>query len=121
MEIVYTKHLVSASSTVDETRYMPTYRKLTLKRILLVPNETTAADGSNYLTLTVTNGSTTLATRTTESAALTAGTVEALTLVATVDLDFSDLGAIKIVKTHTGSGAVCDVEFAFEFDARRDA
>ena len=116
MEIVYTKHLVSASSTVDETRYMPTYRKLTL-----VPNATTAFNNSDFLTLTVTNGSTTLATRTTASAALTAGTVEALTLVATVDLDFSDLGAIKIVKSHTGSGAVCDVEFAFEFDARRDA
>lgn len=121
MEIVYTKHLVSGTAGTDETRYMPTYRKLTLKRILLVPNATTAADGSHYLTLTVTNGSTTLATRTTASAALTAGTVEALTLVATVDLDFSDLGAIKIVKTHTGSGAVCNVEFAFEFDARRDA
>ena len=119
MNVVYTKHLVSASSTVDETRYMPTYRKLTLQRILIVPNETTAADGSNYLTLTVTNGATSLAVRATNSSALTAGSVEALTLTASKALDFDDLGAIKIVKTHNGSGAVCDVEFAFEFAPAR--
>tara|TARA_R100000773_G_scaffold43113_1_gene41127 strand:- start:32 stop:394 length:363 start_codon:yes stop_codon:yes gene_type:complete len=119
MQKIYTKHLVASSASGDETRFMPIYRKLKLVDILVTPNATTAADGSNYAILTVLNGSTSLAVRNTQSAALTAGTAERLTLTSSVDLDFDDLESLKITKTHAGSGATVDVEFAFVFDLRR--
>tara|TARA_Y100000114_G_C11732088_1_gene314174 strand:+ start:256 stop:621 length:366 start_codon:yes stop_codon:yes gene_type:complete len=120
MQKILSKHLVASGASTDETRYMPIYRKLKLVEILLVPNATTGADGSNYAILTVSNGSTSLAVRNTASAALTAGTAESLTLTATKELDFDALESLKIVKSHAGSGATVDVEFLFVFDVARD-
>lgn len=120
MQKIYTKHLVASSATGDETRFMPIYRKLKLSEILVVPNATTAANGSNYAILTVLNGSTSLAVRNTASTALTAGTAESLTLTASKELDFDALESLKITKTHAGSGATVDVEFLFVFDVARD-
>jgi len=119
MQVVYTKQLISSAPTADETRHMPIYRKLKLVDIILTPNVTTAVDGTNYMILTVLNGSTTLAVRNNQSTALTAGTAERLTLTSSVDLDFDDLESLKITKTHAGTGDTCNVEFAFVFDLRR--
>ena len=119
MQVVYTKQLISSTPGTDETRHMPIYRKLKLVDIILTPNVTTAVDGTNYMILTVLNGSTTLAVRNNQSTALTAGTAERLSLVSSVDLDFDDLESLKITKTHAGTGDTCNVEFAFVFDLRR--
>ena len=120
MELIYTRHLVASGATVDETRYLPTYRKMRLTKVMLVPNSATSDDSSNYLTLSVKNGSTTLATRTTQSSALAAGVSETLTLSGGEALNYEDLGEIELKKTHSGTGATCDVEFLLVFEPARD-
>ena len=71
----------------------------------MVANVTFAADGSNYVTLSIKNGSDTLASRATDTDGLTAGASEALDLSGGEALDFDDLGEVdrfgKGGNTHT--------------------
>ena len=120
MQIAIPYHLELAAAAVG-TEYLPVYRKMTLKEVRLVANVTFAADGSNYVTLSIKKGSATLATRATDTDALTAGASEALTLSGGEDLDFSDLDEVTIDLAKNGTPTpVTDFVILFVFEPRRD-
>lgn len=120
MEIAIHYHLDLAAAAIG-TEYLPVYRKMTLKEVRLVANVTFAADGSNYITLSIKNGSNTLASRATDSTGLTAGVSEALTLSGGEALDFSDLGEVAIDLAKNGTPTpVTDFSLLFVFEPRRD-
>ena len=101
------------------THYLPTYRKMKLTQVRLVPLENSTANGSNYVTISVINGSTTLASRATDSDNLAVGVSESLSLSGGEALDFEDLGEIKFTAVHTGSGVAADVEILLVFEPAR--
>ena len=104
------------------THYLPTYRKMTLKEVRLVPLENSTAHAANYVTISIINGSTTLASRTTNSSggsSLAVGGSEALSLSGGESLDFEDLGEIKFTAVHNGGGVAADVEILLVFETAR--
>ena len=119
MEIVIPYHLDLAAATIG-TEYLPLYRKLRLTEVRLVANVTFAADVSHYITLSIKNGSDTIASRATNSLPLTAGVSESLTLSGGEALDFSSLGEITMDLAKTGTPVpVTDFVLLFVFEPRR--
>ena len=121
MELLLQQRLdFNAGSAV--THYLPTYRKMTLKEVRLVPLEDSAAHAANYVTISIINGSTTLASRTTNSSggsSLAVGVSESLSLSGGPALDFEDLGEIKFTAVHASSGVAADVEILLVFEPAR--
>tara|TARA_Y100000004_G_scaffold184490_1_gene233590 strand:+ start:1592 stop:1957 length:366 start_codon:yes stop_codon:yes gene_type:complete len=119
MEICIPYHLDLAAAAVG-SEYLPLYRKLTLKEVRLVANVTFAADASHYITLSIKNGSTTLASRATNSSGLTAGASEALTLSGGSALDFEDLEELEMNIAKNGTPVpVTDFTLLFVFEPAR--
>ena len=122
MELLLQQRLDIAASGSAITHYLPTYRKMTLKEVRLVPLETSTAHSSNYVTFTILNGSTTLASRTTNSSGgstLTVAVSESLALSGGPALDFEDLGEIKFTAVQNSSGVDADVEILLVFEPAR--
>jgi hypothetical protein len=85
-------------------------QKLKIMAVYFVPHATTAAHGTNYATLTLTVGGTSMATaRTTAADALTGGTVFEFTLTGTagtaLELSANCANMLKCAVTHSGTGA----------------
>ena len=94
---------------------------LTMKEVRLCAN-TIAANGTNYLTLSVQNraGTTTYATRATDSTGFAVGVVESLTLANADELDFAAGEAIKIRVGHANSGVAGQISVNVLCDLSRD-
>lgn len=124
MELLLQQRLDIAAGGSAITHYLPTYRRMTLKEVRLVPLETSTAHGSNHVTFVILNGSTTLASRTTNSTSggttLTVGVSESLALSGGAALDFEDLGEIKFTATQNASGVDADVEILLVFEPARE-
>ena len=122
MELLLQQRLDIAAGGSAITHYLPTYRKMTLKEVRLVPLETSTAHSSNHVTFVILNGSTTLASRTTNStggSTLTVGVSESLPLSGGAALDFEDLGEIKFTATQNSGGVDADVEILLVFEPAR--
>lgn len=82
--------------------------KWRLKAIGILANVTSAADGTNYITATVTNvAGTTMGSYTTASTAITAGTYRGFTLTASVNPEVDGDGAAEVITmavTKAGTG-----------------
>ena len=93
-----------------------------IKRIYVIPNVTVAAHASNYITLTVKKGSTTLVSRATTVAggALTAGTVVALTITGTGgDLERAAAGVFEVAVAKAGTGPAYDFDVVAVYEGVR--
>ena len=113
---------IDVASGGSVTHYLPTYRKMTLKEVRLVPLENSTAHAANYVTISIINGSTTLASRTTNSSggsSLAVGVSESLALSGGPALDFEDLGEIKFTAVQNASGVDADVEILLVFEPAR--
>jgi len=113
---------IDVASGGSVTHYLPTYRKMTLKEVRLVPLENSTAHAANYVTISIINGSTTLASRTTNSSggsSLAVGVSESLALSGGPALDFEDLGEIKFTAAQNASGVDADVEILLVFEPAR--
>ena len=113
---------IDVASGGSVTHYLPTYRKMTLKEVRLVPLENSTAHAANYVTISIINGSTTLASRTTNSSggsSLAVGVSESLALSGGEALDFEDLGEIKFTAAQNASGVDADVEILMVFEPAR--
>ena len=122
MELLLQQRLDISAGGSTITHYLPTYRRMTLKEVRLVPLETSTAHAANYVTFTILNGSTTLASRTTNSSGgstLTVGVSESLTLSGGAALDFEDLGEVKFTAAQNASGVDADVEILLVFEPAR--
>ena len=119
---IYKKISVSASGS-DTAEYIPTYRKMQLKEARLVADTAVTAHASNYLVITLVNGSTTLATRdfsTGSGSDMAAGTTEDLALSGGAGLDFEDLGELKLNYDQNGTGMAFDGGVLLVFEPARD-
>lgn len=90
-----------------------------LESASILPHNTSATDGSNYATVTLRNGSTSLGSTTTNSsggAALTAAQKTALTLSGGVSREFdsaptgANTEAANLLVAHTGTGVALDFD-----------
>ena len=118
---LYKKISVSASGS-DTAEFIPTYRKMVLKEVRLVADTAVTAHASNFLEITLVNGSTTLATRnfsTGSGSSMAAGTTEALALSGGSGLDFDNLGELKINYDQSNSGMAFDGGILLVFEPRR--
>ncbi|MEO1715763.1 MAG: hypothetical protein AAFR76_01515 [Planctomycetota bacterium] len=116
---------INDAQGVDEDRYItpchPDGGEWKLVKAVLVPNTTTAVNGTNYRTVTLKNGSAILGSLTTNSsggAAFTAATPSAFALSGGADLEFAaNEDPLHIESTHTGgTGAAVTgvVQLSFE-------
>lgn len=108
--------IVTAAGT-DETRYVgiPDAGEYRLESAIFTPSTTVAAHATNYLTVTLKNGSDTIGTLATSSTASTVGTIREVTLTAGV-LDFTGkTDDLEIGAVNSGTGAAHDGEWAFAF------
>jgi hypothetical protein len=92
-----------------------------LKAVSIVPNATSAANDTNYATLTHVVGSSTsvAASRATTVAggALTQGTAENVTLTGTqLQLEITQANAYSVRVAHAASGVAVDVSVTAEFE-----
>lgn len=94
-----------------------------LRSLAYIPNDTSAANDTNYATIRPYKGTGTgtplAAARPTTVAggALTAGTAEVLALTAVgADLEITQANPLTIQQTHTASGIATDLEVVAEFE-----
>lgn len=101
---------VEEAAGTDETLYagVPFAGEWKLTDAVFIPDTTTGADATDYVTLTVKQGSTTLASWSSAAAALTAGTAYPATLAGGAALEFGGNGAdvATIANANTGSTGV---------------
>lgn len=119
---------VIAAATTDEEVWIPmpagyvgSFRVIECGA---VPNSTSAANGTNYATLTFygNDGSTSLGTLTTASTALTAGTrrkINPTDATATFSSAATSINGVKVIKTHSGSGVAVDTQVYAVFEKLR--
>ena len=116
---------IAQATTGAHVFYAPVPYAVNLVSIKLVAGQELAAHGSNHLTITIAaaNGSTVLATRTTNSSGgstLAAGTVESLTIG---NFDSSGLAPDEAYKISTALGGTLanavDLNLVFELEAAR--
>jgi len=115
----YIKCLVSGTDSTD-TKYLfnPYGYKVAVEAVLLCPNTSVSTHASNYITgtLTANDGSTTLATHTTNSsggAAMTAGTSVAMTMGSDgvgKALEIPSGGKLTFAVTKSGTGPAYNYE-----------
>lgn len=79
-----------------------------IESIKLDPQATSAADGTNYATLTASIDGTSIGTRATSADPLTAGTAEYMTLSGTLVVPAG--GRLKIAKTYSGTGVAINTK-----------
>lgn len=103
--------LVAAGTAKRNGFEPPSGERWRVKSIQVLPEVTTAADGTNYVSLTAYAGSTALmSARTTASSALTQGTGEALTLTGGLgDCEVYAGKPFTLRAAHSGSGAAAEV------------
>lgn len=91
-----------------------------LVKATFMPSATTAANGTNYTTLSIKKGSTVLGSITTATVAATAGTARDIAITGNgKNAEFiGRTDAIIINKAETGSGAALDGEIILEFERR---
>ena len=93
-----------------------------IKRVYLVPNVSVTANDTNYITLTVKKGSTTLVTRTTTVAGLgmVAGTVESMPITgAGADLERAAAGVFAVAVAKAGTGPAYDFDVVVVYEGVR--
>lgn len=93
-----------------------------IKRIYLIPNVSVSAHDTNYITLTVKKGSTTLLSRATTVAggAMTAGTVIAATITGTGgDLERAAAGVFEVAVAKAGTGPAYDIDVVVVYEGVR--
>ena len=120
MPIILNAYLDIAAGTAHDC-FLVCPVGLTLKEVRLCAN-TIAANSTNYLTLSVQNraGTTTYATRATDSTGFAVGAVESLTLANADELDFAAGEAIKIRVGHANSGVAGQISVNVLCDLSRD-
>ena len=69
----------------------------------VLPNATLAASGTNYYTITIKQGSSTIGTMDSQSTAYTAGTARAFSLTKDVNAEFGGTDAFALAATLAGS------------------
>lgn len=91
--------------------------KVALTKVLMVPKTSVSTHASNYVTVTIKKGSTTLGSWTSNSSggsALTAGTPAEITLTGTgVDLEIASGAAFLVDVTKAGTGPAYDMNVLF--------
>ena len=126
MQTHWTFTRLDAGATADETRHVspPSPGPWRLERAHLLPNATSTEHADNYATITIKNGSDTLASRDTqegEGGTLTAATAAPLTLAGGKAREVTGItGAVEIEKTHAGTGVAVDVEVCCEWTKLRE-
>ena len=93
-----------------------------IKRVYFIPNVSVTADDTNYITLTVKKGSTTLVSRATTVAggAMTAGTVIAATITGTGgDLERAAAGVFEVAVAMAGTGPAYDIDVVVVYEGVR--
>ena len=93
-----------------------------IKRVYFIPNVSVTADDTNYITLTVKKGSTTLVSRATTVAggAMTAGTVIAATITGTGgDLERAAAGVFEVAVAKAGTGPAYDIDVVVVYEGVR--
>lgn len=111
----------NTNNTVYAAQPAPGEHKLVGLYFVPDSNGAVAIDGTNYLTVTVYQGSTALGTFTTFTGgtALVAGTAVPITLSGGTALEFGQGDILKIDSVKTGSGAVLKGEFTAAFELLR--
>lgn len=123
--ITLVQPLVKAAGTAGRVSFEPSgaiaSEKWKLLKIRVVPNETSAANGTNYGTLQAYVGASTVtATRTTAAAALTAGTGEDLAVTGTGSaIEVDETSELSIRLSHTGTGVAVDCSIIATFERLR--
>ena len=120
MELVIYKKLEVSASGSDSAEYIPMYRKMTLKEARLVADGAVTADGSNYVTIKLQNGSDDLGSRAFNADDMAAGAAESISLDGGEALDFSDLDELKVLFDQTGTGMAFNGGLVLVFEPRRD-
>jgi len=120
MELVIYKKLEVSASGSDSAEYIPMYRKMTLKEARLVADGAVTADGSNYVTIKLQNGSDDLGSRAFNADDMAAGAAESISLDGGEALDFSDLDELKVLFDQTGTGMAFNGGIVLVFEPRRD-
>jgi hypothetical protein len=111
-----TRTRATLAATTGDTLYIDTPRAGTwlLKSARLIGHDTTSADASNYRTIAVKNGATTLGTLDTSTTDITAGEVREFSLSGDAEFTGAQTGSstepASIVVTHAGTGAALDAE-----------
>lgn len=93
-----------------------------IKRIYFIPNVSVSAHDTNYITLTVKRGATTLVSRATTVAggAMTAGTVIAATITGTGgDLERAAAGVFEVAVAKAGTGPAYDIDVVVVYEGVR--
>jgi hypothetical protein len=124
MMIEFTDRVKCVGSNTTDLEYAinASLNAAKIKRLLLIPNVAVTADNTNYITVTVKRGSTTLATRTTTVAGLgmVAGTVESLTITGTGgDLERAASGVFEVAVAKTGTGPAYDFDVVVVYEGVR--
>ena len=112
-------HSVAANTNGKVYGRAPGAGKWRLKAAGVLPNATSAPDGTNYVTYTLKNAAgTTIGSFTTASTGLTAGTYRGFTFTASVNPEFdgdgTDVVEVSIDKSGTGVAVAGYVELDWE-------
>jgi len=107
------------TATTDNSVGLSIPVDMTLDNIQIVPNVTTAADGTNYVTVAVRNAAddADLFSVDTSSTGFTAGTPLSVTLSG--DLDYSADDVLIVSATDSASGASCNLTIVASLVPRR--
>lgn len=109
---------INVAADADETLYVvqPYAGTWKVRKAYLVPHDTTAANASNYVSVALKNGSTTLGTIDTSSTGNTAGTAREFTLSGGSSLEVAQGSVFTVAVTHPGTGAALDAYVAIELE-----
>ena len=113
-----------AAGTTGAVAFAPTDTSeiWTVRAITLLPNVTTAADATNYATVSFTKGASTTvaADRDTSATALTAKTADNQTISAVgEDKEISNTSPLTVSVAHSGTGATVNVSVLCTFEVMR--
>lgn len=125
MERIYKSYQLKTAADTDGTVHIAPPRasqKWALRAASIVPNATTASNGTNYVSLRgyydVGTSNPIVAARDTSATALTVGVPEPLALTATQgQLECTQAEPLHWDATHPGTGAAVDVTLECEFEA----
>lgn len=123
--VTQVQNIVAAAGTARRVYFGPTnFESGTtwkVKNVSVYPNETSAANDSNYATLRGYKGDTAITSaRTTASTALTQGTVDNQSVSGTgADLECTASAPFNFRVTHTGSGVAVEISVEVTFEVVR--
>lgn len=109
---------INVTADTDETFYFaqPFAGTWKARAAYLVPNDTTASNGTNYVSVALSANSTTLGTLTTAATANTAGVARAFTLTGGTALELAQGACFTVAVTHPGTGAALDAHVVVELE-----